>query len=71
MKAEMKVSYKKLWKLTIDNHMKKKDLKEKANISYGTMSKLNNDECVNLSILVKICEVLNCNIGDIVEVIHV
>ena len=66
----MKISYNKLWKLMIDNHMKKKDLKEKANISYGTMSKLTNNECVNLSIMVKICEVLNCDICDIVEAIN-
>ena len=66
----MKVSYKKLWKLMIDNHLKKKDIKEKAEISYSTMQKLNNDECVNLSTLVKICEVLNCDIGDVVEIVE-
>ena len=66
----MQITYKKLWKLMIDHHMKKKDIKEKANISYGTMSKLSNDECVNVSILVKICEVLNCDIGDICEVVN-
>lgn len=65
----MKISYKKLWKLMIDNHLKKKDIREKADLSTGTMQKLNNDECVNLSTLVKICDVLDCDIGDIVEII--
>ena len=66
----MKVTYNKLWKLMIDNHLMKKDLKEKANISTGTMAKISKNECVNLSIIVRICEVLNCDIGDIVEMVE-
>ncbi|MDD2602474.1 MAG: helix-turn-helix transcriptional regulator [Prevotella sp.] len=66
----MKVTYNKLWKLMIDNHLMKKDLKEKANISTGTMAKISKNECVNLSIIVRICEVLNCDIGDIVEIVE-
>lgn len=66
----MKVTYNKLWKLMIDNHLMKKDLKEKTNISTGTMAKISKNECVNLSIIVRICEVLNCDIGDIVEIVE-
>ena len=38
----MAVSYKKLWKLLIDKDMKKKDLREKANlrIRYNKLRKL-------------------------------
>lgn len=65
----MAISYNKLWKLLIDNHMKKKDIKEVANISAGTMAKLGKNETVSLDVLIKICKVLQCDIGDIMEVI--
>jgi DNA-binding Xre family transcriptional regulator len=65
----MSVSYKKLWKLLIDKDMRKKDLAEAAGISWQTMSKLNKGENVSVSILEKICTVLNCDIGDIAEMV--
>lgn len=65
----MAISYNKLWKLLIDNHMKKKDLKEKAELSTATMAKLGKNESVSLDVLVRICKVLNCEIGDVVEVV--
>ena len=63
------ISYNKLWKLLIDNHMKKKDLKEMAEISSGTMAKIGKSETVSLDVLIKICKVLKCDIGDIIEII--
>lgn len=65
----MAISYNKLWKLLIDNHMRKKDLKEVADISAGTMAKIGKNETVSLDVLIKICKVLQCDIGDIMEVI--
>ena len=65
----MAISYNKLWKLLIDNHMKKKDLKDKAELSTATMAKLGKNESVSLDVLVRICKVLNCEIGDIVEIV--
>jgi DNA-binding Xre family transcriptional regulator len=64
----MTVSYKKLWKLLIDREMKKKDLRELAGISPSTIAKLGRNENINTEVLVKICCVLNCNIGDIMDV---
>jgi putative transcriptional regulator len=63
------ISYNKLWKLLIDNHMKKKDLKEMAEVSAGTMAKIGKSETVSLDVLIKICKVLQCDIGDIIEII--
>lgn len=63
----MVVSYNKLWKLLIDKKMSKADLRRATGISPNTMTKLNRDEEVTLSVLSKICEVLNSDIGDIVE----
>lgn len=66
----MKISYNKLWKLLIDKGMKKKDLCYGAKISSNTMAKMGKNEYVTMEVLVRICEYLRCDIGDIVEVIH-
>lgn len=65
----MAVSYKKLWKLLIDRNMKKKDLRTAANISTTTLARLGKDENVSTEILSKICTALNCDVGDIMEMI--
>ena len=64
------VSYAKLWKLLIDLKMKKTELKEKAKISPGTYAKLNKDEFVSMDVLVRICTILHCDIGDVCEVVQ-
>lgn len=64
----MGVTYKKLFKLLIDRKMKKKDLQESVGISPATMAKLSKDEYVSMDIVVKICNVLNVDIGDILEI---
>lgn len=65
----MSISYNRLWKLIRDNHMMKKDLKIQAKLSDGTIAKLGKNESVSLDVLVRICKVLQCDIGDIVEII--
>lgn len=65
----MAISYKKLWKLLIDKDMTAVELRQKTGIAPNTMTKLRKDEEVSLSVLVKICTVLNVNIGDIMDLI--
>ncbi len=65
----MEVSYKKLWKILIDKDMKKKDLQAAAGISWASVTKLSKGETVSLEVLMKICKVLGCDIGDIMELI--
>ena len=65
----MAISYKKLWKLLIDKDMTAVELREKTGIAPNTMTKLRRDEEVSLTVLVKICAVLNVNIGDIIDLI--
>ena len=65
----MSISYKKLWKLLIDQNMNKSDLAKKAKMSPSTVAKLGKNESVSLEVLVRICSVLHCDIGDIVEII--
>ena len=61
----MIVSYDKLWKMLIDKKMKKYQLRELACISSNSVAKLGKNEIVSLEVLMKICEALDCNIGDI------
>ena len=63
----MTISYNKLWKLLIDKNMTKTQLRLATGMTSNALAKLGKDESVQLDILVKICEVLDCNIGDIVD----
>ena len=65
----MEVSYKKLWKLLIDKDMKKEDLLATAGISWASVTKLSKGETVSMEVLMKICKALDCNIGDIMDLI--
>ena len=65
----MAASYKKLWKLLIDKDMKKEDLRKATGITTTAMAKLGRNENVNTEILLKICNVLDCDISDIMEVV--
>ncbi|MCM1161575.1 MAG: helix-turn-helix transcriptional regulator [Roseburia sp.] len=66
----MHISYKKLWKLLIDRDMLKKDLAAKAEISSTSIAKLSKNENVNTEILKKICNALDCDISDIMEMVE-
>ena len=63
----MAISYKKLWKLLIDKEMSAVELREKTGIAPNTMTKLRRDEEVSVTVLAKICKVLDANIGDIMD----
>ena len=65
----MAISYKKLWILLIEKDISPATLRKDLNIATGTMTKLRKNEEVALSVLLRICEYLDCNIGDICETI--
>lgn len=66
----MKISYKKLWILLIEKDISPVKLRKDLNIATGTMTKLRRNEEVAISILLRICEYLNCDIGDICEAVY-
>ena len=66
----MALSYNKLWKLLIDKGMTKTEMRLKADISTTTLAKLGKNETVSMEVLFKICKVLDCNVGDIMDVIN-
>ena len=63
----MTISYNRLRKLLVDRKMSKADLSKIAGIAPNTMTKLRRDQEVTLTVLGRICDVLNVNIGDIME----
>ena len=63
----MNTSYGKLSKLMQEKQIKKQDLKNNAKLGWSTISKISKNKDVSLEVLRKICEYLNCDIGDIVE----
>ena len=65
----MAISYKKLWKFLIDKDMTAVDLRQATGIAPNTMTKLRRDEEVSITVLAKICKVLDANIGDIMDLI--
>ncbi len=65
----MLISYKKLWKLLIDKDMKKKDLRELANLNPTIVAKLGRNENVSMDVLVRICSAFQCDISEIMEIV--
>ncbi len=66
----MTISYDKLWNLVRKNKIKKGELARTARLTYESMKKLRDDEPVNLRIMIRLCEVFHCDIGDLMEVIE-
>lgn len=66
----MRISYNKLWKILIDKNMKKSDLREKAGISSASLAKLGKGDNITTDVLLRICEVMDCRIEDILEAVR-
>jgi DNA-binding Xre family transcriptional regulator len=65
------IRYNKLWKMLVDKKMSKGDLRKEIGLAPNTLTKLRRDEEVALSVLIRICEHLDCDIGDIMELVTV
>lgn len=63
----MKVSFKKLWVLCAEKEMSKAELRKRAGLSSATFTRLRKNEEVNLSVILKIADVLDCNAGDMMN----
>ena len=67
----MRVSYKKLWIMLVEKEIPQATFRKDLNIATGTMTKMRRNEEVALSVLLRICEYLNCNIGDICDAVPI
>ena len=67
----MKISYKKLWVVLAEREISQVKFRKDLTISTGTMTKLRKNEEVALSVILRICEYLDCNIGDICDAVKI
>ena len=65
-----RISYSPLWKTLIDRKMSKSDLREAAQLSRTTITKMGKDESVTMDVILRICNALNCAVYDVVEVVE-
>ena len=63
------ISYAKLFGLMEQKNIKKRDLREKYNISPTIVNRLNNNSNVAVDTIMYLCEILNCQPSDIMEYI--
>ncbi len=66
----MKVNYNKLWKMLIDLNMSKTQLRKRAGVTTNALAKMGKNENVSTEVLCKICNVLSCQIEDIMELVE-
>lgn len=66
----MKISYKPLWKTLIDKNMSKRDLRLQAHLTTNHIANMGKGEYISMQTLVKICESLNCDIADVIELVN-
>ena len=66
----MTVRYDKLWSIMKTNKMKKSDLAKAAELSKYTMTQLNQDRVVSMDIMIRLCQVFHCDIGDLMEIVE-
>ena len=66
----MTVRYDKLWSIMKTNKMKKSDLAKAAELSKYTMTQLNQDRVVSMDVIIRLCQVFHCDIGDLMEIVE-
>lgn len=67
----MTISYKKLWIMLAENEMSKAELRRRAGLSPATFTKLRRNQPMSMEVLMKIAEVMDCNIGDMMDFVKV
>lgn len=65
----MAVSYEKLWNILGEKDMNRTDLKEVSGISFNVLARLGKEETVSMESIEKICTALDCNIGEMMDVV--
>ena len=65
------ISYEKLWKKLIDKMWNRTKLKEESGISTASLAKLGKNANITTDVLVKICNALECDFSEIMEMVEV
>ena len=66
----MAIIYNKLWKLLIDKNLKRTEMVQKAGITGNVLGRLSRNEAVSMRSIEKICILLECNVGDVMEFVE-
>ena len=66
----MRISYKPLWHTLLDRGMMKKDLMEQAGFTTNIIANMGKDKHINMETLIRICETLDCDISDVIELVR-
>lgn len=67
----MTISYKKLWVMLAEHEMSKAELRRRAGLSPATFTKLRRNQTVSMEVMLKIADVMDCNIGDMMDFVKV
>lgn len=62
------ISYNPLWKTLIEKGIKKTELRDMAGFSSGTLARMGKGQYVEMKHIDKICQVLDCEISDVIEI---
>ena len=65
------ISYDKLWKKLIDKKWNRTKLKEESGISTASLAQLGKNANITTDVLVKICNALECDFSEIMEMVEV
>ena len=63
-------NYNRLWKLLIDRGIQKQELQKMSDVSAASIAKMGRGENVTTDVLLRICEALDVNVEDIMEIIR-
>lgn len=66
----MRISYKKLWVMLVERDLKKTEFAKRAGISAATLAKIGKGANVTTDVLLKVCDELDCDISDIMEIVR-
>ena len=64
----MAVNYSKLWIMLIQKNISKPQFRSLAKLSPATFTKLNKNQTASMEVMVRICQALQCNIGDVMDI---
>ena len=65
----MNISYQPLWNTLKERGMRKEDLRLAAGLTTNMIANMGKGEHISMKTLLRICEALNCEITDVIELV--
>ena len=67
--AMRKVSYLPLWHLLLERGMTKSQMRIEAGLTTNVLANMNKGQHISMESLIRICDALDCNLNDVVELV--